>query len=69
MKPGCTTISAVIGSDLRIAIDTACKGVTIRALTIALFTLLLRSMRTEDGGSPTILHAVLAGKARIVSEE
>lgn len=69
MKPGCATVSAHIGQTLRADIDRACPGVTIRALTIALFTLLLQSMSPKEGGSPTILHNVLAGTARIVPKE
>lgn len=66
MKPNASTIHADVGVTMRQQIHDASPGVTLRALTIALFATFLRSV-TGEGSDPSLLMNILQGTAVIVA--
>ena len=66
MKPNASTIHADVGVTMRQQIHDASPGVTLKALTTALFATFLRSV-TGEGSDPSLLMNILQGTAIIVA--
>ena len=66
MRPNASTVHADVGVTMRQQIHDASPGVTLRALTIALFATFLRSVTGEDS-DPSLLMNILQGTAVIVA--